>query len=280
MPITLLYHDVVDRGQDDTSGFPGAGAARYKLTPAEFRDHMQAVSRVLQTPPCTVHELLPEEDASTRVLLTFDDGGRSACAPIADLLDERGWRGHFFITTDYLDTPTFVTSAQVRDLHKRGHVIGSHSCSHPRRLSSCTWEELVREWRQSCAMLAGVLGEPVTTASVPGGFYTRRVGAAAAQAGIQTLFNSEPTTRSRTLDGCRILGRYTVYRGMPAQAAARLASGNLWSRWQQTLFWNAKKMTKAAGGGLYHSLRERLLTRAYSVETSHAIRSDAVDVRK
>src|SRR5258707_1729352 len=185
MPITLLYHDVVDRGADDSSGFPGAGAARYKLTPAEFRDHVQAVRGVLQTPPCTVHELRPDEDTSARGLFTFDDGGRSACTPIADLLDECGWRGHFFITADYLDTPTFVTPAQVRDLHKRGHVIGSHSCSHPRRMSSCTWEELAGEWRRSCAMLADILGEPVKTASVPGGFYSRRVGEAAAHIGIQ-----------------------------------------------------------------------------------------------
>ena len=261
MAITLLYHDVVERDQDDASGFPGAGAARYKLTCADFREHMQAVAGAIRERLITITDLLGGQ--SSAPLLTFDDGGVSS-EVIAGMLESRGWRGHFFVTTDYIGAATFLAKEQIRDLHRRGHVIGSHSCSHPPRMSFCTREQLLEEWHKSCAVLADILGEPVTVASVPGGFYSRAVATTAAQAGIKVLFNSEPTSRPRTVEGCLVLGRYTVYRGMPAEAAAALAAGRLGPRWRQSFAWNVKKVAKAVGGRVYLSLRERLLKRAYS----------------
>jgi peptidoglycan/xylan/chitin deacetylase (PgdA/CDA1 family) len=262
MPITLLYHDVVERAQDDSSGFRGAGAARYKLTHDEFLQHTGAIAGVLRERPVTVPELGQQSVPQAR-LFTFDDGGISSEA-IARVLEARGWRGHFFITTDYIGATGFLSKEQIRNLHQRGHVIGSHSCSHPPRMSWCAWEQLLDEWQRSCAVLADIVAEPVTIASVPGGFYSTAVARAAAQAGIKVLFNSEPTARSRTVADCLILGRYTVYRGMLPQAAAALAAGRLGPRWRQCLAWNVKKAAKVIGGRLYVSLRERLLKRAYA----------------
>jgi peptidoglycan/xylan/chitin deacetylase (PgdA/CDA1 family) len=247
MPVALLYHDVVPRGQDDASGFPGPGAARYKLTPDEFREHVESLAANVSAPP----------------LLTFDDGGISGFTRIADLLEEHGWRGHFFITTDFIDTPTFFSRQQIRELNARGHVIGSHSCSHPERMSSCTWEQILREWRGSKVALEDIVGAPVTTASVPGGFHSRKVAQAAAEAGIQILFNSEPTTRIYTIDGCRIVGRYTIYRGTSARSATALAQGSVWLRWRQAFSWKLKKAAKMIGGGAYQRVRERLLACTY-----------------
>ncbi len=197
------------------------------------------------------------------LLLTFDDGGTSALTPTADLLEKHGWRGHFFMTTDYLGTPGFLSVAQLRELHTRGHVIGSHSCSHPARMALCSREQLLREWRQSREVLAETLGAPVTVASVPGGYYSRAVAETAAEAGIRVLFNSEPTTRLAHVGHCLVVGRYTVYRGMSAWAAAALAVGRRLPRWRQTLWWDIKKVAKAIGGRTYLALRERLLRRAY-----------------
>ncbi len=252
MPLALLYHDVVPAGQDDVSGFPGAGAARYKLAPAELAAHLDAIRAAVAPAPGKVP-----------LLLTFDDGGASAYDPIAGLLEARGWRGHFFITTDCVGRPGFVTPAQLRELRDRGHVLGSHSCSHPERFSSCSREQLVDEWRRSRAVLADVLGEAVTSGSVPGGFYSRAVAEAASEAGLTLLFTSEPTTRRRTVAGCEIAGRYTVYRGMSARAAAALASGRVLPRLRQAVLWNAKKVAKAVGGRAYLRLRHVLLRRAY-----------------
>jgi peptidoglycan/xylan/chitin deacetylase (PgdA/CDA1 family) len=204
----------------------------------------------------------PEVIAAASWLLTFDDGGKSALEPTADLLEKHGWRGFFFITTDYVGTPTFLSAGQVLELRRRGHAIGSHSCSHPERMASCGREQLLDEWRRSRDALEDLLGEPVRLASVPGGYYSRAVAETAAEAGYTMLFNSEPTSAVTTVSGCQVLGRYTVYRGLAAQTAARLVTGRL-ARWQQTLAWNVKKVAKAIGGRGYLSLRQRLLARAY-----------------
>ena len=259
--LSLLYHDVVEGGDWDASGFPGALPAAYKLERRDFENHLSAVSRVAARRD-TVRDLFQPVPGPPPVLLTFDDGGASAYACVADLLERAGWRGHFLVTTDYIDTPGFVTRAQLRELVGRGHVIGSHSCSHPNPMSRCGWDRLVAEWTRSAAVLADVLGEPVRVASVPGGAFSRRVAAAAAAAGLTALFTSEPTARCRVVDGCLVLGRFVLRRGDPPKRAAALASGNLRARLSQLVVWNLKKIAKAVGGDLYPALSRLVHERA------------------
>ncbi len=264
MPITLLYHDVTPANADDSSGFAGPEAARYKLTPDEFSRHLDAVAARVTSPPLitTVPNDLDRRGTDSW-LITFDDGGVSSFTNIAEQLERRGWRGCFFVATDFINKPAFCSCQQLRELHERGHVIGSHSCSHPARISSCSREQLLDEWSRSCDVLGQIIGQQITSASVPGGFYSRAVASAAAQAGIQVLFNSEPTTGTTQVDNCLILGRYNVYRGMPASDAAALISSPL-RRMQQTSFWNMKKVAKTFVGPVYRSVRNHLLSAAYN----------------
>lgn len=181
--------------------------------------------------------------------------------PIAGLLEQHGWRGHFFITTGRIGTPGFLAAPQLRDLRARGHVIGSHSVSHPLRMAALSRAELEREWRDSVRALEDILGEAVPVASVPGGLYSRTVGETAQEAGIRVLFNSEPTSRPAWVRNCRLLGRYYIQRQMTADVAAQFARGAGPMLWKQSLLWKAKKMAKAAGGSAYLAVRARLLAR-------------------
>ena len=135
-------------------------------------------------------------------MITFDDGGASALHA-GEELARRSWRGHFFIATDLVGRPGYLDWDGVRAVAGMGHVIGSHSCSHPDRMAACSWDQLMDEWSGSAAMLAQELGHPVPTASVPGGLYSRSVGRAAAAAGFTSLFTSLPSQRLRSIDGCR-----------------------------------------------------------------------------
>ena len=239
--LALMYHDVVD-ADDDASGFPGRGPASYKLETSQFEAHLDAIAAA-RSPRAFV--------------LTFDDGGRSAHTHAADALERRGFRGHFFVTTGKIDTPTFVTVDQIRDLARRGHTIGSHSRSHPTRMARLSRDEIFDEWRSSLARLAEILGRPVTVASVPGGYYSRVVAEAAAAAGVKTLFNSEPTARVQVIDGCQVVGRYTILRSTPAADAAKIACGALAPRLRQAAMWSAKKAGKAVAGDLYLRVRAK-----------------------
>jgi len=193
------------------------------------------------------------------VLLTFDDGGRSALTEIAPRLEALGWRGHFFMTTSRIDAPGFLCSSDLRELHARGHVIGSHSHSHPVRMSACTVDALRREWTESVAVLSGVLGTDVLTASVPGGYFSREVAETAANAGVRVLFTSEPTSRPTRVGSCTVLGRYTLRRDDPGSRAADLVAASHRARLRQWSIWNAKKVLKAIGGESYLRARARVL---------------------
>jgi peptidoglycan/xylan/chitin deacetylase (PgdA/CDA1 family) len=254
MIISLLYHDVVPPGEFASSGFGGSDADSYKLEVPEFEYHLDAIRE--STPRPDVKVLGAHLDTQSNVLFfTFDDGGASAvCA--AALLEARGWRGHFFIPTDYIGKPGFLTPEQIRSLHARGHVVGSHSCSHPVRMSLCPRDQLAYEWKESARVLTDLLGAKLRVASVPGGYYSKRVSEAAEAAGIEMLFTSEPTSRIARINDCRVIGRYSIRHGMPAETAARIASADWSPRMRQYVFWNCKKLVKRLGGSYYLALRK------------------------
>ena len=242
-----MYHDVVEGANYGASGFPGHGADIYKIDKAEFARHLEAIRAAI---------------GSDAPVLTFDDGGVSAHSCVVGMLEQHGWRGYFFVTTDWIGRPGFLNEQQIRDLDRRGHVIGSHSCSHPARMAQVSREQMLREWRESTNRLAGIVGHPVKVASVPGGYYSRPVAEAAADAGVETLFTSEPTARVQTVKGCRVLGRYVLKGGMGAEWAAGFAAGKMLPRIRQAAFWKAKGVVKGLGGGLYLRVREAILRKA------------------
>jgi peptidoglycan/xylan/chitin deacetylase (PgdA/CDA1 family) len=262
--IGLMYHDVVDSRSADTSGFVGPDADLYKLDRECFADHLRVLAEVLPTNPQRVTDHLPRD--ATPVYLTFDDGGVSAHTRTADMLEERGWRGHFFVTGGAVGTSGFLSPAEIRELGDRGHVVGSHSWSHPLRMARCDRSTLLEEWSRSKTFLEELLGAPVNTASVPGGYYARRVAEAAAEAGIEALFTSEPIVRTRRIGSCRVFGRFTVQRWTSASMAAALATGRMAPAARQYLLWNAKKLVKIVGGNRYLEIRRRLLTEEQSGE--------------
>ena len=259
--ISLLYHDVISGNNPDDSGFAGTDAAEYKLSRDEFSIHLQAVETALQTPVITVRDLDTAATGAAPVLLTFDDGGSSAWEHIAPMLEAHGWRGCFFITTDYIDQPAFLSRDQIRDLHARGHVIGSHSCSHPLKISDCSREVLLDEWQRSLQVLEEILGEPVTIASIPGGFYARKIVETAYDAGVRTLFTSEPVQKIVQIGGCTVIGRFSVKRGDPPTLPAEFVQGRRLRRFRQYAYWNTKKLAKALTGPIYPWIRSTWLAR-------------------
>ena len=257
----LLYHDVVESADWDSSGFTGPGTAKYKMSQPEFEAHLAAIARVREGAASTAHELASAGDQTLPFLLTFDDGGESAATRIAGLLEKHGWHGHFFVTAGQVGGKGFVNPEQIRYLRKKGHVIGSHSFSHPTRMSHCSCEQLTEEWVRSTKLLSDILGELVDTASVPGGYYSDRVAETAAAAGIRILFNSEPTTRIYKVSGCLVVGRYNIFRGISPVVSGDLVSVDSRARSKQWLYWNFKKVLKKSAGRPYLAARQWLLRR-------------------
>jgi len=255
-----MYHDVTPQGDEDASGFPGGDAARYKLAPERFDDHLRAMCSVGAHAGTLVDQADLESDRPP-LFLTFDDGGLSAVA-IADRLEAESWRGHFFVTGAYIDREGFLSRAEIRDLRRRGHAIGSHSYSHPLRMANLAPTQILTEWTCSIDILSDVLGESVVTASVPGGHYSPTVGRMAADAGIRFLFTSAPTFRVRRIGSLSVLGRYVVQRNARAARVASVVAGAAGPRVRQLAWWELKRIAKALSGDAYLRARDRLLGRS------------------
>jgi peptidoglycan/xylan/chitin deacetylase (PgdA/CDA1 family) len=255
--LSLEYHDVVEPDAFDASGFPGAGPGSYKLLASDFDRHLDAIAASIPRPAVRAIDWLASPGHDRPLFITFDDGGVSAYDRIAAALERRGWRGHFFVTSGRIGTSTFLSAGQIRELSARGHVIGTHSQSHPARMGACSPERVLEEWTRSVSSLADILGEPVLTGSVPGGFYTRMVAEMGARTGLRVLFTSAPTTRCHTVDGCHVVGRYTLRRWSRAEAAGALASGRLAPRSAQWALYTGLNLARTLAGDHYTRLRQR-----------------------
>lgn len=237
----LMLHDVLPEARPlDESGFTGPGPGRYKIRKPLF-------------------EAMARRARAAGTILTFDDGGRSALDVVAPVLAEHGLRGEFFIATARLGTPGFLDLEGVAELAAAGHVIGSHSHTHPEVMSALTDEQILAEWRTSIAVLQDATGRPVEHASVPNGFTNQAVLVAAQAAGIQTLFTSTPTRRRQACGTMDVVGRFAVLAVDSPRWAVALASGALLPRLRQQARWNALALSKELLGTRYPAVRSKIL---------------------
>lgn len=256
MTFTLIYHDVARAEERDGVGFPGPLAARYKLDPDDFARHLDAIAATGAS-----IGLVGDDGTGADAALTFDDGGRSA-VHAAEALEERGWLGHFFITTGRIGNPGFLRADDVRRLAHAGHGVGSHSHTHPTYMGKLTPAKIAEEWRVSRAVLAEVLGAAPSMAAVPGGLLSEAVIEEAAAAGYRVLMTSQPSARLRRHGDLIVVGRYTVWSGTPPARAAGYARGAAVPRGRLWLQWQAKSVPKRMSPEFYQALR-RVRARAW-----------------
>lgn len=262
--ITLLYHDVVPEGNFSYSGFSSPTADLYKFEIKDFHNHIDKISLSAKNCPITVWDFLKMNDKqpiTKPFLLTFDDGGVSASTLIADKLDEMNWKAHFFITTKFIGNLSFVSKENIIDLRKRGHVIGSHSHSHPTIFSALEYPKLLEEWEYSKKCLEDILGEEVITASIPGGYYSKNVAKAASESGLKALFTSEPIQSTFKIDNCNVIGRYTIFGRLNPETAASISHDDKTTRFGQWFYWNFKKVAKKSTGKFYTIFRNFIMER-------------------
>jgi len=245
----FMYHEVTD--DPSTSGLQRPGARPYTLSPAAFRGHLDAIAARAFTP-----RLVGDADGvpGPHVLLTFDDGGWSALHT-AEMLSTRGWRGHFFIVTAWIGRPGFLDERSIREIRALGHLVGSHSHTHPDIFRALLRRQMLAQWRRSRDVLADVLGEPCVAASVPGGDSSPDTFATAEEAGVRWLFTSEPWRRPRDAGGCRVFGRLTIKASVTPTKLAEYLRGRGWAR--ALLVRRLKDVARRGVGPLYRTYVRR-----------------------
>jgi peptidoglycan/xylan/chitin deacetylase (PgdA/CDA1 family) len=149
---------------------------------------------------------------SLQPLITFDDGHRSDYEYALPALADRRIVASFFITAGWTGRePGYMDWQQLRSLDQAGQRIGAHGWSHT-LLTHCTPTELDRELGDARRILEDKLGCPVTSMSLPGGRYNRRVLAACQAAGYTEIYTSIP--RAEPSHSSLLIGRVNVRAGM------------------------------------------------------------------
>ena len=241
--IVLMYHDVYQYNPNE-SGF---ASDLYKLDVHNFEEQVKALAN-----------LRDNKMSSLRILLTFDDGGSSFSHLIMSILDKYGFKGYFFISTNYIGQKGFLNHDEIIDLYIKGHYIGSHSHTHPENISKYGSEDLLEEWVTSIKILSEIIKNPVTIASVPNGYCTTKVIEAARKAGVVDLYTSIPKCTPCENNGLNIVGRYVVLSDTTPQEVLGICTSNT-KRFLMLLNTRLLSLPKIILGENYENVKSRIL---------------------
>lgn len=215
--LTFLYHEAVDNLKD--SGFQRQTAIPYKHGQNEFKNNID----IIVSSGKKIITLKEVDLYNEAIMISFDDGGKSSMFT-ADYLEKHNIRGHFFITTSLIGNKYFLNKEQIIDLHNRGHIIGSHSHSHPNVFKSLSYEEMLEEWSVSKNILEDILEVEITSCSVPGGDVNKDTYKSAIECGYKYIFDSEPKVHVRKIDNAIIIGRVCPKAGTDLDTIKKLAN--------------------------------------------------------
>ncbi|MBI2317545.1 MAG: polysaccharide deacetylase family protein [Betaproteobacteria bacterium] len=121
--------------------------------------------------------------------ITFDDGYASDRHVALPVLQALGLRAAFFIVTDWIGRPGFLSRGEIRELAAAGMEIGSHTASH-RFLSELPDSQVREELATSRRTLEDLTGGPVRFLSLPGGRCSRATLHIAQEAGYDAVCTS------------------------------------------------------------------------------------------
>lgn len=197
--ISLLYHEVL-RGSMK-SGFQNNDNLSYMHDEIEFEKHVLLVKKRI--------DYNFENSNNEEILFTFDDGGVSNLVA-AEILERHGLRGVFFITTCKINQPHFLNESQILALRNAGHVVGSHSHTHPMIFRSLSPSQMLEEWQRSKDILEKILREEIIYCSVPGGDANTATYETARKVGYFYVFDSEPIVYIRKCKNIQIFGRLSI----------------------------------------------------------------------
>jgi peptidoglycan/xylan/chitin deacetylase (PgdA/CDA1 family) len=118
------------------------------------------------------------------VVLTFDDGYDDNYAHAFRLLKQHGMVGTFFVTTDFVERPGYLTWGQIAEMADAGMEIAAHSSNHA-DFTRIGPNELRRQLVEPKAILEHHTGQKVRFLAYPSGKYNAAVMAASRAAGYE-----------------------------------------------------------------------------------------------
>ena len=125
----------------------------------------------------------------TTTRITFDDGNDTDVRLALPILKSAGLTASFFIPTDRIGRPGYVSESDIRTLRAAGMEIGSHGCAHI-VWTEASNEAIVVDVTRSIERLEAILGENIHTVAVPYGACDRRVLSVLRAIGVRRVYTS------------------------------------------------------------------------------------------
>lgn len=167
----LVYHNIRVMEKNFSSD-----QRTYSVTPAIFEAELKYL-KDHDFSPVTMDALADYFSRNTPlppkpVILTFDDGRETQYQNAFPLLKKYGVRATFYVFTNAIDRPGYLTSAQIKEMSAEGQLFGSHSVFHP-RLDKMTDEAAVKkELEKSKSVLEGITGLTTRNFAHPFGLFS------------------------------------------------------------------------------------------------------------
>lgn len=142
------------------------------------------------------------------VMLTFDDGYVDNYQVVVPILEKYDFPATFYIVTDLVGTPEYMSWDQIVELDRKGMDIGSHTAAH-RDLTTLGAVDLQAEVADSAGILKEHLGHPVYWFCYPAGKYDADVIASVKESGYLLATSTDPGEQQSS-DDPFVLMRYRV----------------------------------------------------------------------
>lgn len=149
---------------------------------------------------------------------------------------------------------------QIKELVTRGHMVGSHSHTHPEMMNTMKEEDLIYEWKISGDILREIIGKKVVTASIPNGFCSNKVLSAMVKTGFSSIYTSKPTVKIHHYESSVIIGRYAITSDMSVDYVLSILSSKK-HRFLINLRFQCLGIAKQMLGSAYVKIRGRLLSK-------------------
>jgi|SaaInlStandDraft_4_1057021.scaffolds.fasta_scaffold01327_9 peptidoglycan/xylan/chitin deacetylase (PgdA/CDA1 family) len=260
--ISLCYHDIFDK-DPNVSGIKGTGANIYKIQQEKFQRQIKLLNTFTDLDVVSILDLNFSVKCNNKVMLTFDDGGISAYTKIFPILENAGMIGHFFIIGDRIGKKGFVSESHLREMRSHGHIIGTHSFSHPSRISSLSSNKIKDEWENGIQVLEDILSEKILVASIPNGYNSKLVMECASNAGISHIFTSDPTIKIKKNKNCSIIGRYPIQKQHDEDYVTSIVNRKFPIIARHAVEWRIKSIIRSVGGDAYLKVRKKLLNMGF-----------------
>ena len=191
------------------------------------------------------------------ICVTFDDGKASDYDIAFPVLMRHGLTGTFFVVTQQVGQPGYVTWAQLKEMALQGMSIQSHSRTHP-FLSQCHPAQVYDEFAGSKTVLEDRLGRPVTCFALPGGDWKPAHRAIAESCGYRAVCTSDPGVNAEV--NLWRLERFAICRGNSIGHFTSLVTLRSWTVLALLARTGCLRTARRSLGiARYNAVRQRLL---------------------